>query len=201
MRRAARAISQAVASRVSDFARYFAPRVIGAGIVITLGGFCVTAMADTKPSQQTPVPLSASPQPPVPKPAAAPAPARDAVPAVVLDDKDIEGVMGREIYSIAGDDMGRIVDLLVDHKGNLRAAIIDFGGFLGVGSRKIAVDWHAIQFGQDRALLSLTRDQVRVAPEYKEGEPVVILGPSSSAPPQRVSAHQQQKPAVNAPAK
>ncbi len=74
----------------------------------------------------------------------------------VLDDKDIEGVMGREIYSIAGEDMGRIVDILVDHKGNLRAAIIDFGGFLGVGSRKIAVDWHAIQFGQDRALLSLT---------------------------------------------
>ena len=79
--------------------------------------------------------------------------------------------------------MGRIVDILVDHKGNLRAAIIDFGGFLGVGSRKIAVDWHAIQFGQDRALLSLTRDQVRVAPEYKEGEPVVVLGSSSSAPP------------------
>jgi sporulation protein YlmC with PRC-barrel domain len=203
MRRAARAISQVIASRVMDFARYFAPRAIGAGIVvIAFGAFYITATADTKPSQQqTPTPPSASPQPPVPKPAAAPAPAKDAVPAVVLDDKDIEGVMGREIYSIAGDDMGRIVDILVDHKGNLRAAIIDFGGFLGVGSRKIAVDWHAIQFGQDRALLSLTRDQVRVAPEYKEGEPVVILGPSSSAPPQRVSAHQQQKPAVTAPAK
>jgi sporulation protein YlmC with PRC-barrel domain len=200
MRRAARAISQAVASRV-DFARYFVLWMVRAGVVIPLGAFCVTAAADTKPSQQTPAPRSTSLQPAVPKPAMAPAPAKDAVPAVVLDDKDIEGVMGREIYSIAGDDMGRIVDLLVDHKGNLRAAIIDFGGFLGVGSRKIAVDWHAIQFGQDRALLSLTRDQVRVAPEYKEGEPVVILGPSSSAPPLRVSAHQQQKPSVAAPSK
>ncbi|MEJ0052825.1 MAG: PRC-barrel domain-containing protein [Methylovirgula sp.] len=191
MRRAARALSQAVTSTVLDFARWAAP-VAKAGVVITLAGSCITALADTKPLQ-TPLPA--------PKPAAAPGPSKDAVPAVVLDDKDIEGVMGREIYSIAGDDMGRIVDLLVDHRGNLRAAIIDFGGFLGVGSRKIAVDWHAIQFGQDRALLSLTRDQVRVAPEYKEGEPVVILGPSSSAPLQRLSAHQQQTAPVTAPAK
>src|ERR1700721_3109232 len=150
MRRAAHATSQAVTSRVVDFARYFAPRVIGAGIVIALGGFCITAIADTKP-----------------KPAAAPAPTKDAVPAVVLDDKDIEGVMGREIYSIAGDDMGRIVDLLVDHKGNLRATIIDFGGFLGVGSRKIAVDWHAIQFAadgkQDRIFVSLSPNELRGA--------------------------------------
>ncbi|HEY0145745.1 MAG: PRC-barrel domain-containing protein [Methylovirgula sp.] len=199
MRRAARAVSQAVATKVTDFASV--SPIVGAGIVIALGGFCAAAMADTKPSQQTPSPPPVALAASAPKSAPAPAPAKDAVPAVVLDDKDIEGVMGREIYSIAGEDMGRIVDILVDHKGNLRAAIIDFGGFLGVGSRKIAVDWHAIQFGQDRALLSLTRDQVRVAPEYKDGEPVVILGPGSSVPPQRVSARQQQKPPVTAPTK
>lgn len=201
MRRTARARPQAVVYIVADLARFVASSFVQTWAVIALGGFCFTAAADTKPAQQTPLPKPAASAAPAPKPAAAPAPAKDAVPAVVLDDKDIEGVMGREIYDIAGDDMGRIVDVLVDHKGNIRAAIIDFGGFLGVGSRKIAVDWHGIQFGQDRALLSLTRDQVRVAPEYKEGEPVVILGPSSSAPPQRVSAHQQQKPTVAAPAK
>ena len=42
--------------------------------------------------------------------------------------------------------MGRIVDVLVDRSGEVRAAIIDFGGFLGVGSRKIAVDWDALHF-------------------------------------------------------
>ena len=42
--------------------------------------------------------------------------------------------------------MGRIVDVLVDRSGQVRAAIIDFGGFLGVGSRKIAVDWNALHF-------------------------------------------------------
>jgi hypothetical protein len=77
--------------------------------------------------------------------------------------------------------MGRIVDVLVDRGGQVRAAIIDFGGFLGVGSRKIAVDWNALHFPQpgkpsERIALELTRDQVKSAPEYQDGKPVVILG-------------------------
>ena len=77
--------------------------------------------------------------------------------------------------------MGRIVDVLVDRAGQVRAAIIDFGGFLGVGSRKIAVDWSALHFVRRRQAataiaLDLTRDQVKAAPEYKEGKPVVVLG-------------------------
>ena len=44
------------------------------------------------------------------------------------------------------ENMGRIVDVIVDQAGTARAAIIDFGGFLGVGSRKIAVDWNALRF-------------------------------------------------------
>ena len=67
--------------------------------------------------------------------------------------------------------------------GHVRAAIIDFGGFLGVGSRKIAVDWNALRFHPDSAkrdviTLELTRDQVKAAPEYKDKQPVVVLGAS-----------------------
>jgi hypothetical protein len=63
----------------------------------------------------------------------------------------------------------------------VRAAIIDFGGFLGVGSRKIAVDWGALHFPPPtppnaKITLDLTREQVKAAPEYQEGKPVVVLG-------------------------
>ena len=83
--------------------------------------------------------------------------------------------------SAANENMGRIVDVLVDRSGQVRAAIIDFGGFLGVGSRKIAVDWNALHFPppgkpDGRITLELTRDQVKAAPEYQEGKPVVVLG-------------------------
>ena len=75
--------------------------------------------------------------------------------------------------------MGRIVDLLVDETGQPRAAIIDFGGFLGVGIRKIAIDWHSLRFyeaGTKGAVVAdLDRDQIKAAPEYKEAREVVAI--------------------------
>ena len=116
-----------------------------------------------------------------PPPAANPS-APPATPEVtILNKHEVEGVLGRQVRSAVNENMGRIVDVLVDRAGQVRAAIIDFGGFLGVGSRKIAVDWNALHFPQPgkpggRIALELTRDQVKAAPEYQEGKPVVVLG-------------------------
>lgn len=99
----------------------------------------------------------------------------------VLNKHEVEGILGREVLSATNENMGRIVDVLVDRSGQVRAAIIDFGGFLGVGSRKIAVDWNVLHFPPPakpgaRITLELTRDQVKAAPEYHEGKAVVVLG-------------------------
>lgn len=109
----------------------------------------------------------------------APAPAAPEV--TVLGNHEVEGILGREVLSATNENMGRVVDVLVDRGGQVRAAIIDFGGFLGVGSRKIAVDWTALHFPPPakpgaRITLELTRDQVKAAPEYRDGKPVVVLG-------------------------
>jgi hypothetical protein len=105
--------------------------------------------------------------------------------AVVVDTQDALPILGKSVRSAAGEDMGRLVDVVVDRDGDPRAAIIDFGGFLGVGSRKIAVDWKALHFSPDDPKgdvirLELTRDQVKAAPEYKQGSPVVVLGAMGS---------------------
>ena len=98
----------------------------------------------------------------------------------VLGSRQAQSVLGREVRTSADESMGRIVDVVVDGQGRVRAAVIDFGGFLGVGSRKIAVDWSALHFesGAKRDLVTseLTRDQVKAAPEYKEKQAVVVLG-------------------------
>ena len=116
---------------------------------------------------------------------APPAPAKteqSAPPAVtVLPNHEVEGILGREVRSSSADEnMGRIVDVLVDRSGLVRAAIIDFGGFLGVGSRKIAVDWSALHFPapakpEPPIKLELNRDQVNAAPAYEDGKPVTVL--------------------------
>jgi hypothetical protein len=99
----------------------------------------------------------------------------------VLDNEDVQGILGRKVTSSAGEDMGRVIDVVVDRDGQVRAAVIDFGGFLGVGNRKVAVDWSALHFAptgskDDRITLDLTRDQVKAAPQYKDGRPLVVLG-------------------------
>jgi hypothetical protein len=110
-------------------------------------------------------------------------------PAVtVLNSHEVESVLGKEVRSAADENMGRIVDVVVDQAGQVRAAVIDFGGFLGVGSRKIAVDWNALTFPPPgdkagRVTLELTRDQVKAAPEYQEGKPVVVLSSQGKLEP------------------
>jgi hypothetical protein len=106
----------------------------------------------------------------------------------IIGPKDAHGVLGRDVRSAANEDMGRIVDVIVDRTGTVRAAVIDFGGFLGVGSRKIVVDWNALHFGRiaengDAITLELTKAQVAAAPEYKEDKPIVVLGAAGNLQP------------------
>jgi hypothetical protein len=125
------------------------------------------------PASETPAPAAPTPAPP------APAPSPPAA-VTVLNTREVEGILGRDVRSASNENMGRIVDVLVDRSGLVRAAIIDFGGFLGVGSRKIAVDWAALHFTPGKPeppiTLELNRDQVNAAPAYEDGKPVVVLG-------------------------
>ena len=155
-------------------------------VAIALGLTGNDASAQVSPpassTPATPHPVPAAPAPVSPAPAApTPTAQPQATPEVkILPDHEVEGVLGKEVVSATNENMGRIVDVLVDHAGKVKAAIIDFGGFLGVGSRKIAVDWGALHFPPPgkpgtRITLEFTRDQVKAAPEYQDGKPVVVL--------------------------
>ena len=139
-------------------------------LAAAFAGFA-TASAQT---DAPPQPDRAAPQGAAKEPAPPPS-------VTVIGARDAHGVLGRDVRSAADEDMGRIVDVIVDRAGTVRAAVIDFGGFLGVGSRKIVVDWNALHFGRiankgDSITLELTKQQVTAAPEYKEDTPIVVLG-------------------------
>ena len=112
-------------------------------------------------------------------------------PVIMFDTSEAGGVLGRPVRSAADESMGRIIDIIVDRTGVPRAAVIDFGGFLGVGSRKIAVDWSAIRFAlkdeRNSIIVEFTRDQVKAAPEYQEGKPVTVLGAMNDSDGSRLS--------------
>jgi hypothetical protein len=100
-------------------------------------------------------------------------------------------ILGRDVLSAKGEDMGRIVDVLFDEEGEARAAVIDFGGFLGVGTRKIAISWSALRFnlGEKKNVIALDigREQLKGAPEYKSSEsdkPIPVVAQPQTAPSQ-----------------
>jgi hypothetical protein len=147
------------------------------------------AAKETPPPPATPAPAT----PPAETPKAATPDSKPVTkpPSVtVIDAFDARGILGRDVRSPANENMGRIADVIVDRAGVARAAVIDFGGFLGVGSRKIVVDWKALHFWNvanksESITLDLTREQVRAAPEYKDDAPIVALGASGALYPLR----------------
>jgi hypothetical protein len=146
--------------------------------LIPLGALCLMAASSAEETPEAKKPLRTE------QPAPASIQQEPAEPSVtVLGSRQAQSVLGKEVRSSADENMGRIVDVIVDRTGRVRAAVIDFGGFLGVGSRKIAVDWSALRFDpdggkRDRVTLELTREQVKAAPEYKDKQSVVVLGAS-----------------------
>ncbi|MBH5400248.1 PRC-barrel domain-containing protein [Bradyrhizobium sp. CNPSo 4010] len=161
--------------------------VLGVAIVAGLT-VAVSRAAEEPPASPSEAKAPASVQPPA---STVPVTPKDAAPppsVTIIGASEAHGVLGRDVRSAAGEDMGRIVDVIVDRTGHVRAAAIDFGGFLGVGSRKIVVDWSALRFGKiankkDSITLELTKAQVAAAPEYKEDTPIVVLGASGSLQP------------------
>jgi hypothetical protein len=90
----------------------------------------------------------------------------------------LKSVLGREVRTRTDEDGGRVIDVLFDHSGNTQAAIIEFGGFFGIGTRKIAVGWRDLRFviegNRMVVIVNVTRDQLRLVPEYKPSGSTVV---------------------------
>ncbi|AHJ64043.1 Hypothetical protein GbCGDNIH3_2146 [Granulibacter bethesdensis] len=154
---------------------------------------------DSQPEQPKALVLSPlEPMPPAPEALVMPkAPTRH-VPAKVA-----QGVLGQEVHDTDGKSIGRMADVIVDAKGVPVAALIDVGGFLGVGDRRIAIEWKQLVFSPDNPqrsiVLKMTTDELKSAPEYKDGEGGAVLTPSETVPPAAQKDHSSGQNDVSPP--
>jgi PRC-barrel domain len=127
---------------------------------------------------------------PQPGSGAAAAPQDIAAPTMRLPGRTVFPVLGAAVRTPSGHDLGRVVEVLVDGWGQPRAVVVAFGGFLGVGSRKVAIDWHALQFyvanGRRRLVANLSLDQLKGVPQYNpsgppSGRPIIVVSPPQTA--------------------
>jgi hypothetical protein len=87
----------------------------------------------------------------------------------------LESVLGRKVTPPKGVEGGRIVDVLIDPAGQVHAFVVEFGGFLGIGTRKIAVERSAFRFVEGKIMVDVSSEQVQAAREYSAGnQPSVV---------------------------
>jgi len=82
-------------------------------------------------------------------------------------------VEGTKVYNEAGDKLGSIDELMIDKRsGQVRYAVLEFGGFLGVGADRYPLPWEALKYDPERGgyVVPLDKERLKSAPRYPQDE-------------------------------
>jgi sporulation protein YlmC with PRC-barrel domain len=72
-------------------------------------------------------------------------------------------IMRDKVVNPQGENLGDIKDLMMDvNKGCIAYAVLDFGGFLGIGSKYFAVPWESFTIDEQNEQLVLNVDKQRL---------------------------------------
>jgi hypothetical protein len=118
--------------------------------------------------------------------ASVPVEADDAPPAVTtetLAPNAAGTILGRHVFTPDNEDIGLLVDILAGPDGTPKAGIVDVGGFMGVGTKRIAIAWALLHVmldsGDPRIVEDLTGDEATAAPEFRGPDgPIIVTGPA-----------------------
>ena len=79
--------------------------------------------------------------------------------------------VGAKVYNAAKETVGTVEDIYLDAKGAVDTVVVSVGGFLGVGTKNVAVKWSDFKLGRDDKSLMLTtnwtKESLKAMPDYK----------------------------------
>ncbi len=80
-------------------------------------------------------------------------------------------LIGTDLKASGGESVGEISDLIIDQDGKVGAFLVNVGGFLAMGEKRIAIDWNAVTMsgntGDQDPQVDMTRDDLQSAPSYE----------------------------------
>jgi sporulation protein YlmC with PRC-barrel domain len=88
---------------------------------------------------------------------------------VISSDK----VEGTTVYDLTGDKLGSIDDLMIDKRsGQIRYAVLEFGGFLGMGTDRYPLPWNMLKYDTEKEgyVVPLDKDRLEKAPRYSSDD-------------------------------
>ncbi|MGE3915836.1 MAG: PRC-barrel domain-containing protein [Hyphomicrobiaceae bacterium] len=75
-------------------------------------------------------------------------------------------IVGKEIYGADNGDIGEVENVVMQGT-QVRSVLVDVGGFLGIGERRVSIPVDQLRMEGDRVVTSMTKEQVRNLPEYR----------------------------------
>ncbi len=102
-------------------------------------------------------------------------------------DMAMSALLGTKVRNANKESIGKIDDIYVDKDSKITDVVISVGGFLGVGSKDVAVKWSDITLGQeDNSVVlttSLSKDALMALPDYTKTERRKTAPPETAAAP------------------
>jgi sporulation protein YlmC with PRC-barrel domain len=84
-----------------------------------------------------------------------------------LDTLGTDEIVGKTVVSQQDEEIGEIEEVVMDPASQQQLAVIDVGGFLGIGEKSVAVAFDQLQLADDgRVRSDLTRETLQSQPEY-----------------------------------
>jgi len=123
---------------------------------------------------QNPEPAAPASSPSAPVQAAPATLANDLRPTFVVQNKSdmvTSKLVGLTIQNAANETIGEIADVVLDEKNTVKSWVVGVGGFLGIGTKYVAIDPSALKLSRVddttlKATIDTNKDQLRAAPEY-----------------------------------
>lgn len=82
-------------------------------------------------------------------------------------------VEGTSVYNLAGEKLGSIDTLMIEKQtGQVRYAVLEFGGFLGMGTDLYPIPWGSLKYdtSQDGYVVNIDKRTLEGAPRYSEDD-------------------------------
>jgi sporulation protein YlmC with PRC-barrel domain len=83
-------------------------------------------------------------------------------------------VEGTAVYNPGGERLGTISNIMVDKRsGQAEYAVMQFGGFLGIGADYYPVPWQMLRYDVEQSgyVVDLDKDRLNDAPRYGDEQP------------------------------
>lgn len=81
-------------------------------------------------------------------------------------------LIGTDLKTSDDESVGEIDDLIIDQDGKVVGVVVNVGEFLGMGEKRIAIDWNAVKVSdtpEDRDLrVDMAREDLQSAPGYEK---------------------------------